>query len=1073
MIPSFERRHSAGHHLRAEGQVIAGAVGAVVGFYVGGPSGAQWGYAIGAGLYAVSQPGPHSEGPKLNDLKVTGTDYGQSIPWVAGHPRISGQIIYASQKREIATTTEQGKGGGPSYTNYTYEVDLLFLLTDNEIEDVSRIWDNGKLIYSVLNGSSAETLTASSSTARWNRLSVYGGAQDQLPDPTYEAAVGIGRAPAYRGRGSVFIEGLKLGTSGQLPNLTFEIVKFGNVEPGIEQLDWTKQIGAASIQPPTVGVTAFAEGQYQVHIPRNQLTGPWFTDVFRAERGQELVAVGSYEYPEFTARLYIVRGQVDTSGTYWLSGISGNCVGCIGQFGTQVTYLGVGGGVDTVAFCQRGDYTYFSRYEGGNILIKKYSTLTGGAAIETVVHPANGGSPTIDTNGSIAYVFDESEVHLFSADDLTHMSTIPAPFTALGWIFICCDGNAVYTMNPGETMRIYRLNGTSGWDLVNEFTRMDPSDDGPFQSPWSVVSGNWYRPVFHGEAGDWNTDVWSVLSQTVSPEDETLQSVVEQLLLRAGYEPDEFDVSALASITKPVRSLSVASIGATRATLETLMQAYYFDSVLSDKIYFRPRQETPVATVEWDELGASTSREGDSAPLDIKYRNELEVPAQIALSYVNVGNDYQTGTEFSDRAISSQSSTTAVQIGLGMTPGEAKGIADALVMDNYASLAGTTIKIPFTRNELEPTDIITAFGPVESYRLRLIKKNDSGGILSYDAVIDDVRALLSAQITDEDYEAQTEVLAVATTLWESLDIPLLREADDSPGWYVAAKRNTDGSLWPGASIFQSWDDISYADVATFTSESVFGMAGTVLEDWTGGNVFDEISSVQVDVGAGQLSSSTRTAMLADLTINVMIVGAEVIRFRTATMTAPGVYTLTGLIRGFRGTQWAMTGHAANERVVLLSPSMLQTVAAQASQINVLRYVVGVTFNKPLSSDEPEEFTDTGIRLMPFAPTDLRISRDTSANISSTFKRMTRLSFRFLSPGIDPPLGEAAELYDAVIYSDNTYTTVKRTITVSEQTFSYSAADQTTDFGSTQSTIYVEVFQRSAIVGRGYALRGQG
>lgn len=981
------------------GQLVAGAVGAIVGFYVGGPTGAQWGYAIGAGLYAVSQPGPHSEGPKLGDLKVTGTDYGQPIPYVRGHPRISGQIIYASEKREIATTTEQGKGGGASYTNYTYEVDVLYLLTDNEIAGVSRIWDNGKLIWTTLAGSSAESLQASADTDKWRRMTVYTGAADQLPDPTYEAAVGVGRAPAYRGRGSIFIEGLQLGTSGQLPNLTFEVARSGTVTDGVVidipfADDSYEDVGDSPVlttTPTNAGLITYATPGFAT-----------FNNDFPSGAGPSILYTGP--------KLDALAGSTE-------------------KFTLQVDFApgdihGDGG---------TGDYQTIISLDAFGISAKWYFRVVGGA-----LHYA---TSVVDIGASI---IDHGTLAGSSAFKIVLNS----------------PGVGDVSFYYGETLVRSQAGPTS-------FTQFTIGNASPGIGP----SANGLNTYVYGRVFAYYGD--SEIA-TISLQDETLEEVVEALMLRAEYEADEFDVSALASITKPVRALSVASIGATRATLETLMQAYYFNCVLSDKLYFFPRPETPVTTIEWDELGASNSPEGDPGPLTIKYRNELEVPAQIYLSYINVTNDYQTGTEGSDRAISSQASTTTVQLGLGMTPAEAKGIADAMVMDNYASLAGATLKIPFTRNEIEAGDVVTVNGDGETFRMRLVKKKDSGGILEFEAVVDDVRALESAQITDDDYTPQTEVQAIATTLWEPLDGPLLRDGDDVPGWYVAAKRNTDGTLWPGASIQQSWDGVSYAEVANFTSESVFGTAETTLGDWIGGNVFDEINSLQVNVGGGQLSSSTRATMLADLTINVLMVGGEVIRFRTATMLSPGVYVLTGLIRGFRGTQWAMVDHAASERVILLSPTGLRTVTAQASQINVPRYVEGVTFNKPLSSAEPELFTDTGVRLKPFAPTDLRVARDNSGNITGTFKRCTRLSFRFLSEGIDPPLGEALELYDAEIYTDNTFTTVVRTISaLTAAEFDYSAADQTTDFGSPQSVIYARIYQRSATVGRGYPLEGQG
>ncbi|MFZ7338370.1 hypothetical protein ACLS0R_19270, partial [Comamonas jiangduensis] len=199
-------------------QLVVSAVGAAVGFMIGGPAGAQIGWVAGSmvGAYAFAETQEY-EGPRLKDLKITGTDYGDTVPWVAGSPRIAGQIAWASQRREHAHTEEQGKGGGgATSTTYTYSVDLLILLTESEIAGIARVWSNNELVFG--NGQTKDGL--------WREMRVYTGTADQLPDPLYEAAVGVGNAPAYRGRGYVVIENLDLGGSGNIPNLTFEIGQY-------------------------------------------------------------------------------------------------------------------------------------------------------------------------------------------------------------------------------------------------------------------------------------------------------------------------------------------------------------------------------------------------------------------------------------------------------------------------------------------------------------------------------------------------------------------------------------------------------------------------------------------------------------------------------------------------------------------------------------------------------------------------------------------------------------------------------------------------------------------------------
>lgn len=1056
------------------GQVVAGVAGAVVGFYVGGPTGAQWGYAIGSALYAVSQPGPHSEGPRLTDLKVTGTDYGQAIPWVRGHPRITGQIVYSTSKKQIATTTEQdsGKGGGPTYTEYTYEIDVLFLLTDNEIVGGSRIWDNGKLKWSILNGSSTETLVSSEDSDRWDRITFYGGAADQLPDPDYESAVGIGHAPAYRGRGSVFIKGLKLGSSGQLPNLTFEIVREGTADKGHEEEGW-EQVEDYFLP---ISLTAFDNDGYYFHRPTwDAGYASDVVNVYWMKHGQAPDLQGSYHMTSPSLKRPIM-GQTDASGIMVLSLSTTDAIFYEGTIGSQTIYTGIN--YDAFAICVvNGDRVFFASKTSTAMLVAMYDR-SGGAPLDTASLLIVDTPTAMAYGGGVLYVLAGEWIYTFDSV-LNHTGTLPPPFDLSTGIDLTYDGSSLYAFRPGaDISELWRatvgFGGSLTWLKIGEWEKVDGSTEGASdQSQSQVNDGYWYRTVgiVLGSGPSKSLKEWRVGSATISPGDDTLRATVDALLDRAGYDGSEYDTSALDAITKPVRALAVASIGATRATLELLMQTYYFECVCSDKMYFRPRAESPVATISYDDLGASNSNEGDPDPLTIKYRNELEVPAQVALSYINVADDYQTGTAFSDRAISEQSSTTSASVALGMVPAEAKGVADAMVLDNYASLGSTTLKLPFVFPAYEPSDVVEVQGVGESFRMRLIRKKDSGGVLEFEAVIDSVDALLSAQITDDDYVPQTEVQGIATSEWESMDIPVLQDADNAPGWYLAAKKADDGmSLWPGGAGFRSWDGVAFSQIATFTDQAIFGQCMTTLQDWTGGNIWDSKSSLTVDVGEGQLASSTASAMYADLTANVLLVGSEVVRFRNAAMVSPGVYTLSGFIRGFRGTGWASTGHSALERCVLLRTTGLRRISTQASQINVPREVEVVTFNKPLSSATPEAFTDTGVALKPFAPTDLRASRDGSGNIEASWKRQTRLSFRFLSPGIDPPLGEVVEAYDAEIYAEGSYASVVRTFSVTSPMFDYTAADQMSDFGSTQAVIYVRIYQRSAILGRGYPLK---
>ena len=70
--------------------------------------------------------------------------------------------------------------------------------------------------------------------------------------------------------------------------------------------------------------------------------------------------------------------------------------------------------------------------------------------------------------------------------------------------------------------------------------------------------------------------------------------------------------------------------------------------------------------------------------------------------------------------------------------------------------------------------------------------------------------------------------------------------------------------------------------------------------------------------------------------------------------------------------------------------------------------------------------------------------------------------------VDVPLNEASEAYDVDVLDGAGQ--VVRTLYSTSPSITYTAADQTTDFGAPQSALDIAVHQLSAAVGRGFAGR---
>lgn len=280
--------------------------------------------------------------------------------------------------------------------------------------------------------------------------------------------------------------------------------------------------------------------------------------------------------------------------------------------------------------------------------------------------------------------------------------------------------------------------------------------------------------------------------------------------------------------------------------------------------------------------------------------------------------------------------------------------------------------------------------------------------------------------------------------------------------------------WSGAQLHRSADSGStYEAMLSSTNEATLGTAAGVLGDFTGGNVFDHVNSVSVVLNSGgPLVSYTQLQVLngSGLCLLQCTGGWEVLQYMTATLTATNTYTLSGLLRGRRGTEWAQGLHAAGNRFVLVDASAFKRPNAGTAQIGLERLYKAVTFRKTLAAATPQSFTNNAAGLKPYAPVHLKGERDGSNNLTISATRRTRIGGEWRD-FVDAQNGESTLLFDVEIW-DSAYTTLRRTFAgLSLPTTPYSAAEQTTDGTTPGDPVYTRIYQISGTVGRGYVLQG--
>jgi hypothetical protein len=554
--------------------------------------------------------------------------------------------------------------------------------------------------------------------------------------------------------------------------------------------------------------------------------------------------------------------------------------------------------------------------------------------------------------------------------------------------------------------------------------------------------------------------------------DPYLYEVIDGLMERAGYASTQYEVST--DLDQTVFGYATSSVTSTRAHLETLRPFGLYEANCSDKLYIRPRAATPVGTVEWSDLGAVEGAGDASDPFPLRLGNETEMPAQIAVRYRNVAADWNVGTEFSDRLNSSQTSTQVVEMAFGMTPAQAKALADTMLKDVMAGLGRATLRVGGRKYaRYEPGDVLETTSPQgRTYRFRILVKKDTIVMQEWDVVLDDASVLDTPGITYEGYISTENPVRVAPTDWEVMAIRPLRDADASdPGPYVAVapSKTSESDEWPGSVFVRARLPEAFEQVFVSGDVCTMGTCLTTLGDYSGGSgVVQRGNKLRVRVNR-ELSSASYYDFFTVRTINAAVVGNEPVRFIRADFVGMDglfyIYDLSGFLRGQLGMESEIPLHGSGERFVLLD-SPLRRMVNETADIDQAQQVKGVTLNLLLDSVTDEEFTDDGIALRPLSPVYLREEYD-GGDISLSWIRRSRLVSRWTDSGVISPLGELVESYRVKVFDDPDAAPV-RTVVVTSPEWTYGAADIASDGFATGDPITFTVHQLSDMVGEGDA-----
>lgn len=544
-------------------------------------------------------------------------------------------------------------------------------------------------------------------------------------------------------------------------------------------------------------------------------------------------------------------------------------------------------------------------------------------------------------------------------------------------------------------------------------------------------------PAFPARADVWSDGAaWSRghwLNGRASLSD--LGEVVLSLCARAGELA--VDVSALRGA---VSGYVVDSPATARDALEPLMAAYDFTvSERDGELVFFHREPTPYA-LDVDALTAASSTQAYAR------RDVINAPIEARVRFIDAAKDYLLAGVSARRLDRAEGGIASFDAPLVLEVATAEALAQRVLAEHRAASETLHLSVGPAHLALEPGDRVSFGDGGEIFEIARIEDAEARQ-LDLRRVRHDGATVLSGV----DPAAPEPPQSAPTPVFAILDLPALPgyEGDERPLAAVFAL--------PWVGEHEIYAGVTQSRRAVVTTPAIMGELLWALypgpvDRWDEGNV------VRITLYGGALASVTRDELLNGA--NVFAIEAdgdwEIVQAAHCALVAPGVYELRDFLRGRQGSGHAMrTPHSVGTRIVKLDQRLARVSVNSHEWSEALDFIAPPAFATPSSNRAAiagRTLPHAAIR--PWAPTHVHAARGASGDVLVSWVRCAHLGGDGWGPG-EPPLSFPSESYRLEIIVSGAPV---RSETISVPSFLYSAAAQTTDFGSLPGSLHIRVAQ---------------
>ncbi|MEM9100556.1 MAG: glycoside hydrolase/phage tail family protein, partial [Pseudomonadota bacterium] len=509
----------------------------------------------------------------------------------------------------------------------------------------------------------------------------------------------------------------------------------------------------------------------------------------------------------------------------------------------------------------------------------------------------------------------------------------------------------------------------------------------------------------------------------------SLAEVVADILLSRGIA--EFDVSRLFG---SVDGYQIDQTLSARQALQSLMQTYGFDAFeAQDRIVFVMRDLRPSVAIPADRFVEND--DPTEGPLMRERTSAGTTVDAVRLSFVEAESDYRLGAVDARQNATLASRVAESSLPIALSSTKARLLAQQLLADSMRTEETVRFALPPSELALEPGDLVELPGGADPYRIETIV---DGAVREISAIRVE-RSLTVPAATPSDTRETELPLVPGPIEAEFLDLPIVDEdGKAAPAFAVRA------DPWPGqAAIYVSPGSDGFEVAGEARQPASLGQLAEDLEPGAP-NRWQRVS-VNVSLAGAGLASADRLNVLNGANTAALRRPDgewEIIQFQSGELVGLGIYRLSTLLRGQRGTEaLEPVTLPTGTQMVLLDNAIVPILLSGSLRGLQRTWRVGPAefgFAHPSYIETVQTFDGVGLR--PFAPARLEAEGALGADVAISWIRQTRVNGDAWEQ-VEVPLGEDVESYRLRVLQG---TAVLRSETVSQPNFTYTAAQQALD-----------------------------